>query len=126
MSTQQLVETYIKLRDAKKSIDDAAKAKTAKLVALMDQIEAQLLADFDASGVESLRTGAGTAYKSLRTSATVADWPAAFGFIQANGLWDMLERRVSKEAVETYRQENGALPPGVNYNAAYVINIRRS
>lgn len=123
---EELVAKYIELRDTKAKIESETKAKVAKIVDVMDKIEAVILAEFQASGVESVRTANGTAYKQTRSSATVADWDAALGYIQANNLWHMLERRVSKQAVEQFKEAHGELPPGLNWREEVVINIRRS
>ena len=123
---EELVEKYIQLRDAKSQAAAAFKAKIAKVDEALAKIEAKLLVQFNEHGMESVRTKAGTAYKSLRVSATVADWDSALAFIQQNELWNMLEHRVSKQAVEQFREEHGDLPPGVNWREEVVINVRRS
>lgn len=123
---EELIEKYIKLRDAQAQVKEAAKAKLAKIEAVMDKIEGYILEEFNAQGIESARTEAGTAYKTLRTSATVADWPATLSYIQEHNLWDMLERRVSKTAVEAFRDEHKDLPPGINWREEVLVNIRRS
>lgn len=123
---EDLVTKYIELRDAKAKIEAEMKAKTAKIVTIMDRIEAAILAEFQESGVESVRTKDGTAYKQVRTSAGVADWDATLSYIQQNGLWHMLERRVSKTAVEQFKEAHGELPPGLNWREEVVINVRRS
>ena len=126
IQTDELGEKYIALRDKKKAMDDAHKAKLSKLTDLMDRIEAVLLEEFQRTGAESVRTKAGTAFKSKRTSATVADWDAVLNFIVENNLWAMLEHRVAKTVVEEYKTEHGDLPPGVNWREELTINIRRS
>lgn len=122
----ELVEQYIKMRDAK----DKAKAKfTEKMAPLeeaMTKIEALLLQQFAALGVSSVTTPHGTAFKSTRTSATVADWDLCLDFVKSKELWQLLERRVSKQAVEEYKQEHSDLPPGVNWRAETTVNVRRS
>lgn len=123
---EELVEKYIQLRDKKAEISAAFKAKTAKLDAVIEKIEGVLLQQFNELGMESVRTKAGTAYKSTRASATVADWDNVLGFIQRNELWNMLEHRVNKSAVEQFKEEHGDLPPGVNWREEVVVNVRRS
>ena len=123
---EELVNKYIELRDAKAKLKAAFDAKVSKLEAVLDKIEAALLQEFTESGMESVRTKAGTAYKQTRTSAGVADWDATLRFIQENDLWHMLERRVNKAAVEQFKDANGELPPGLNWREEVVINVRRS
>lgn len=126
VTLESVVEKYIKLRDMKAEIQAEAKAKLAKLEDHMTRMEAALLAAFDENGMESVRTKAGTAYKSLRTSATVADWDTVLGFVRDQELWSMLERRVSKDAVLQFREAHNDLPPGVNWREEIVVNVRRS
>ncbi len=123
---EQLVEHYITLRDKKAEIANAAKAKLAKVDALLDKIEGALLLTFQQSGAESVRTKSGTAYKSTKASATVADWDAVLNYIRDNELWQMLERRVSKDAVIQFREQHNDLPPGVNWREEVTINVRRA
>lgn len=123
---EELVQKYIELRDAKAQIKAKYDQKVGKLDAAMEKIEAIILLDFNEQGIESMRTSAGTAYKQTRVSAGVADWDAARDFIVENGLWNMLERRVNKSAIEQYKDANGDLPPGINWREEVVINVRRS
>ena len=123
---EELVEKYIELRDTKSKMSSDYKAKVAVLDKVLDKIEAELLSQFGDLGMESVRTKSGTAYKSTRTSATVADWDYTLDFIQKHNLWNMLERRVSKQAVEQYKEVHGDLPPGINWREEITINVRRA
>lgn len=123
---KDMVEKYIALRDARALLDSAYKLKKAPLDAAMDKIEAAILAQFEASQIESVRTEGGTAYKSKKTSATVADWDLVLAYIKANDLWQMLEQRVSKKAVEEFVEAHSDLPPGINWREEVTINVRRT
>ena len=72
---ETIVEKYVALRDKKAEIKKAYTAKVEAIDQAMDQLEAFIAAKLAELGVESMRTAAGTAYKTTRTSATVADWP---------------------------------------------------
>jgi hypothetical protein len=127
MSTEALVERYIRLRDAKEKLTADTKSKTAKLDELMNKIEAQLLVDFNATGAESVKTACGTAYKTTKTFAGVGDWPAFIKHVTATGEVDLLTRAVNKTAVSEYMSEhNDNLPPGVTWREEIAINVRRS
>jgi hypothetical protein len=122
----QLVERYIKLRDAKAEIARVAKEKAARIDTVQKRIEAALLAQFNQLGLDNVKTAAGTAYKSTRTSATVADRDAMLEWVIANENWNFIESRVNKTAVEEFRNEHNDLPPGINWSEEIVINVRRS
>lgn len=123
---QDIIEKYIELRDKKAELSAAYKKKIAGLDAALDQLEVILLEKLNEIGMDSAKGSTGTVYKSKRTSATVADWDYVLDHIQKNELWNMLEKRVSKQAVEQYVEEHGDLPPGINWREEVVVNIRRS
>lgn len=121
------VETYIQLRDLKDRINKEAREKVARIDAALDGMEAEMLAQMRTLGVESLRTDAGTAYKTIKRRTPVANWDAALAFIRENGLWQFLERRVSSGAITEYMNENGGeVPPGISIMEEQAVNIRRS
>lgn len=123
---KELVDRYIKLRDAKAQLKAKHTAELLPLEEMLAKIEAAILAHCNEQGLEAIRTEGGTAYKTVRTSASVADWDATLRFIRENELWHMLERRVSKDAVVQWREANGDLPPGLNWREEITINVRRA
>jgi hypothetical protein len=125
MKIDEAVEKYIALRDKKAQMKKACDEKVAKIDAVLDKIEAALLKFFDASGQESAKTQHGTAYTQLRESVTVASRDDYFDFVKEEDRWDMLESRANKIAVLQYKEEHGELPPGLNYRAERIVNIRR-
>lgn len=121
-----LVEKYVLLRDKKSQLKAKYDGDVAELDTTLDKIEAVLLKTFTESGMDSVKTAAGTAYKSTRTSVTVADWDAYRNHIIAHEAWELLEKRANKTAVEQYRAANDELPPGLNWREEQVVNVRRS
>lgn len=126
MDLNKIIASYVALRDEKARMKAAYEAQVAPLTALLERAETAMLALMREQGVESFRTDAGTAYQSTRTSATVADWDQALQFVQQHGLWNMLEKRVSKTAVDEYVAQHGDLPPGINYRSELTVGVRRS
>lgn len=125
MKIDELVEKYIALRDKKAAIKAEYDAKVARIEEVMDKAEAAMLKKFEELGVENVKTKAGTAYKSVRSSATVADWDSFLHFVKQQDAWEMLEHRASKKAVEEYKAANDDLPPGINWRAEVTINVNR-
>lgn len=126
MKMSELVEKYIQLRDKKAEHKAAYESKVALIDETLSKIEAKLLQVFEESGMDSVRTEAGTAYKSTRVSVTTGDKDAFMEFVRRNDEWPLLEVRPSKSAVEQYREQHDDLPPGINWRAEQVVNIRRS
>jgi hypothetical protein len=125
-NAEQLVAIYVKLRDGKKAEAKAFKERVEKIDQAMSKLEAKLLVQLDAVGGEGIRTKSGTAYKTTKTSATVADWDSLLKFIIADNAYHMLEHRVSKEAVVEYKEEHKDVPPGVSWREEITVGVRRS
>jgi len=127
MKLSEAVSLYIKLRDQKAQMKADFDAQVAPLQEKMDKLEAKLLDVFNQTGMDSVKTEFGTAYATVRTSASIADRDAFMDFVKANEEWALLEVRVSKTAVEQFRSANDdELPPGINVREERVVNIRRS
>lgn len=126
MNTKELIAKYLEIRDKR----DALKAEHAKEIKRFNdalaKVEEHFLKHFNEAGEESTKTAAGTAYRTVRTSAKVADRDAFLAFVMESGDLNFLENRVNKTAVEEYMKEHDTLPPGVDVTRAVTVNIRRS
>lgn len=125
MKIDELVESYIALRDKKAAIKAAYDQKVAGIDEMLRKVEATLLAHFQETGAESVNTAVGTAYKTTKTQVSSADWDTFLGFVIERQAWDMLERRPAKNAVLEWEEETAALPPGLNKRVEVTVNIRR-
>lgn len=121
-----LVAQYVKLRDALKAADEAhaAKLKSAKdyLLALNNQ----LLDRLNQVGGDSIKTEAGTAYRTTRRSATIQDTGAFRTYVIGEEMFDLVDWKANANAVDDFVKSQGVLPPGVNLTTAYTVGVRRS
>lgn len=120
----EMVELYIRLRDRRSKRKAAYDLDDAKDKEVQEEIEARLLVYFEETSVESARTEAGTAYKCVYVSATVADRDTFMAFALEHP--DFLESKPNKTAVLAYIEANGELPPGVNVSRKLTVGVRRS
>lgn len=121
-----LVGQYVKLRDKIKEADDSHKEKMAPAREHLEKLNAALLVQLQAIGGDSIKTPHGTAYKTTKRSATVADQGEFRAFVIEQRAWDIADWRANAPAVEAYLQENEALPPGVNLTSTVVTGVRRA
>lgn len=122
----QLVAVFIQCREKKAKLKAEFAEQTAAISAVQDKIEALLLERFAALGIDSVKTPAGTAYSSVATTASLADWDTFKAFCeQQDDPFEFIERRVSKTAIEQYKAEHQDLPPGVNWSETRVVGFRR-
>lgn len=122
----EIIQKYIELRDLKARMKAEYESRVAPVQEALDKAEGHMLQLMQQQGVTSVKTEAGTAYQSQRTSATVADWDAILPFVREHELWHLIDKRVSKTAVDEYVAQHGDLPPGVNYRTEITIGVRRS
>lgn len=121
-----LLQLFIALRDRRAERKAEYQADDAGDRNKQEKIETEFLRRFGDRGIDNVSArGVGTAYRSTRVSATVADWDSLLGHIQDENAWELLERRVNKTAVEQFKELNEDLPPGVNWSESQVVNFRR-
>jgi hypothetical protein len=127
MKLSEAVSLYIQLRDKKAQLKAEFDATVAPVQEKMDKLEAKLLEVFNQTGMDSVKTEFGTAYATVRSTASVADRDAFMEFVKAHEEWSLLEVRAAKSAIEQFRSANdNELPPGVNLREERVVNVRRS
>ncbi len=122
---EDVVGAYLKLRNKKEAIEGAVKEEVKAIKEKMVKLEAYIKKEADRQGVTSFKTGHGTAFVTTTDFAQVADWDSVLSFIKKNEAWDMLEKRVSKNAVRGYIDEHKEVPSGVNYGTRIDINVRK-
>lgn len=125
VNVDDVIATYMKLREQKSAIEAETKEKVSTIKAKLEKLEAWIKTKADAEGVTSFKTKHGTAFLTTTDYASVADWDAVLGFIKDNEAYNMLEKRISKVAVREYIDHNKTVPPGVNYGTKLEVNVRK-
>jgi hypothetical protein len=126
MDDNSLLKIFIALRDRRAARKADYQLDDVNDREKQEKIEVEFLKRFNERGIDNVSSrGVGTAYRAIRASAKVSDWDSLLAFIKEEGAWEMLERRVSKVAVEQYKAETKDLPPGVDWGETQVINFRR-
>lgn len=118
----ELASAYRKLRDKKAEIEAEQKLALAPIKSKMEQIEAALMRILNESEADSIKTPDGTVYTTRTMQVSVDDWEEALNYIKDNDLFHMLERRLSKTAVEEFLEAQGHNVPGTH--TTFVRNLR--
>lgn len=122
----EMVAEYIELRDNKKNTDDQyAEYVKLNFTNRMEEIELKLLDFLNKSGGNNLSTPSGTVLKKLATSVTVADGREFRRHVIGGELWDLIEWRPAKTAINDLVEAGEPLPPGLNRTVFKTVNIRR-
>lgn len=125
-NVDRLVEAFVKIRDHLKVLSDDFKEKKKTHDTQMDAIAARIFELANAQGVESFKTPHGTAFKKKKDWIKVTNWPLALDFLVDEDLKHMLTKNVVKASAKEYMDENdGKLPPGLEYGSMIEIAVRR-
>lgn len=125
--TEKLVKAYIKMRDARAALSAEYDAKDKEIRDQMDLIEHTLLDVCKRAGADSVKTGAGTVIRGVKTSYWTSDWESMHNFIKENQALDLLERRIAQRAMGEFLKANpDKMPKGMNVETKYSVTVRRA
>jgi len=125
MDIEKLVSKYVQLRDKKSEMEARHREEIAPIKKYMADIEIMMLKQMGELNTTSLKTAAGTAYQTKRTSATVADRELFRNYCLENDAWELADIRAGKSAISAMVEETGDLPPGINWREELGVNFKR-
>ena len=125
LTVDKVIETYIKLRGQKETLEASVKEQVVDIKEKMLKLEAWIQVKSDETGVKSFKTDHGTAFMTTSDYASVADWDAVIAFVKENDAYDMLTKGVSKKAVREYIDATKSVPSGVNFGTKVGVSVRR-
>jgi hypothetical protein len=124
---EKLTRVYIKMREKKAEVTHELEEKISKIDQDMRTVKTAILTHMKEIGAESLRTEAGTVYRTVRTTYATSDWESMHKFILEHGVPALLEKRIQQTNMKAFLEENPELlPPGLNANSEYSVTIKRS
>lgn len=126
IQADKLASAYIKMRDKRKEILAKYEEEDKKIEAQMDMVAEELLKLCKDIGADSIKTQAGTVFRSVRTRYETTDWESMYNFILEHDIPQVLERRISTTNMKQFLDENPTLMPvGMNINNKYTVTVRR-
>lgn len=121
----EVIHKFVTLRDKIEEADKRHKEKTADARNMLKVLESELLDRLNKSDGNSFSSPYGTAFRSSRNSATIADGDVFRRFVIDNSAWDLIDIRANGIATADFIEKNGTVPPGVNYAKVFTVNVRR-
>lgn len=119
---ETVVAGYRIARDKKAEIEERHKAELKPLREQMELMERWLMKQLMETGSESVKTAKGTAYITKTARVKITDWSTALQHIMDNGLYHVLEQRLSTTQVQEFVEEEKANFPGTEIT--YNTNVR--
>ena len=127
MSTKvnQVIKKYIELRNELEASKKAQRELEKELNTKLDRLSMWLKDYAESQGLTSVATDYGTAYRVTKDWVRVGNWNDVLGFIKKTGNWQMLEKRIAKNATKEIMEESGDIPPGVEYSQEIEYQVRK-
>ena len=126
LDINKLVKVFVKMRDRKAALAAAFKEEDEKIQSQMDRVRHALLDYCKTTGAESVRTEAGTFYRTIRSKYWTNDWEQMGAFIIEHRCPDLLEKRIHQGNMQNFLQENPDVrPAGLNIDSEYTITVKK-
>ena len=123
---EQIVSTYIKLRDKRDMMYQEFKDKTAQIEEDMQTLKHKLVDISKETGVTSFSSPSGVAYRTVKNRYWTNDWGSFYQFMQEHGAMGLLEKRIHQTSMKEFLDENPEVhPPGLHVDSEYEITVRR-
>ena len=123
----KLAAVYIKIRDkravAKKEFEERDKGLEEQMQIVADE----MLEACKRIGADSIKTPHGTIIRSVKSRYWTNDWDSMYSFIEGQGAFGLLEKRLHQTNMKDFLAENPDLyPVGLNVENSYTVVVRRS
>ena len=127
MNTDQLVETFINLRNERDRMRNEWEAQDAKVKEEMSVLEQALLSICNEANATSIKTDKGTVIRKLNERFFCSDWDNFRDYVLEHQALELLERRIHQGNFKEFIAEREAegLPPGVNVMREYGVTVRK-
>jgi hypothetical protein len=124
-TTEKLIETYIKIRDAKDIRAKEHKAELKNFDDQLDVLQTELLARCEEAG-GNITTPVGSVRRRISRMYWTSDWPSFYQMVKEHDAFHLLHQRISNKAMQEFLEANPNLvPPGLNADSEYAVTVVR-
>lgn len=127
MNTDELVETFITLRNERDRMRNEWEAKDSEVKDQMNVIEQALLSICNEANATSIKTDKGTVIRKLTERFFCSDWDNFRDYVLEHQALELLERRIHQGNFKEFiaDREKEGLPPGVNVMREFGVTVRK-
>ena len=124
---EELVKTYLTIRNERDRIEAEYKDQDAALKAEMATLEQAMLSGCNEIKADSIKTPHGTIIKSLKERFTCSDRDNFNKFVLEHGAVELFESRLHQGNFKEFMSErhHEGLPPGVNVMREFTITVKK-
>jgi hypothetical protein len=127
VSVEKLTDIYLKIKGKRDILSRDFKQEDERLKTQQERIKRALLDYCKENDIESVRTEAGTFYRSIKTKYWTNDWASMHQFILQHEVPEFLTKSLNQANVKQFMDENPTLvPAGLNVDSEYVVSVRKA
>jgi hypothetical protein len=127
VSVDKLAALYIKIRDKRATNKKAFEAEDTDLEEQMQVLATEMLDVCKGMNADSIRTEHGTIIRSVKSRYWTNDWDSMYEFIEGQGAFGLLEKRLHQTNMKDFLAENpDVYPKGLNVESEYTVVVRRA
>ena len=121
------VKAYLKIKAKRTELSANFETEDTILKDQQDMIKTELLGYLKENDLKSVKTEAGTFYKTIKTRYWTSDWAEMHKFVLEHKVPEFFEKRLSQANVKEFLEENPeAVPKGLNSDSEFVVTVRKS
>jgi len=126
ITVEKLVKVYIKMRDKHTEMLHEFQEQEKEIKAKMAKVKEALLEHCKEHNVDSVRTGEGLFFRTIKQNYWTSDWESMGKFIVEHNAPELLEKRIHQGNIKQFLEEHpDLLPPGINVDSEYSVTVRR-
>ncbi len=122
----KMTKVYLKIKAERDKLSAEYKEADGELVSQQDKIKSALLGYLKENELKSVKTDAGTFYRTVKQKYWTSDWENMHKFILEHEVPEFLDKRLNQKNVKEFLEENpDLLPKGLNVDAEFALTIRK-
>ena len=122
----KITEVYLKIKARRDVLSVEYNEADKKLVSQQDKIKSTLLRYLKENDIKSVKTDAGTFYRTIKQKYWTSDWESMHEFILEHKVPEFLDKRLNQKNVKEFLEEHpDLLPKGLNTDAEFTLTIRK-
>ena len=122
----KMTKVYLKIKAERDKLSAEYKEADGELVSQQDKIRSALLGYLKENELKSVKTDAGTFYRTVKQKYWTSDWENMHKFILEHEVPEFLDKRLNQKNVKEFLEENpDLLPKGLNVDAEFALTIRK-
>ena len=122
----KMTKVYLKIKAERDRLSAEYKEADDKLVRQQDKIKSTLLGYLKENDIKSVKTDAGTFYRTVKQKYWTSDWENMHKFILEHEVPEFLDKRLNQKNVKEFLEEHpDLLPKGLNVDAEFALTIRK-